>query len=892
MKKYIIFIICLFFFSVSFAQKEATYWYFGDNAGLDFSSGNPVADLNGAIMTREGCATISDRNGKLLFYTDGSSVWDNTHNIMPTGAGLFGHASSTQSAIIVPKPGSRNIYYIFTVDWVGGGSGMHYYTVDMSLNGGLGDVIGTDNIPEANNLLTGFTSEKVSAVKVFNENAFWVISLRLGKFYAYKVNNLGVSSNPVISDGGFINSPDLRGYLKASPDGSKIVSANMVSGLFMYDFDSATGLLSYERRLDVLGAFAYGVEFSRLSNKLYISTGNLGSGPAEEILFQFSLDVEDPNSQNINATRVQLHSYTNQRAALQIGVDGRIYRAINGSGFLGVINRPEADGLTADYQHNAISLGDKISRQGLPPFIQSFFVAEINTENLCLGNMTQFSVNSTVPIVSIVWDFGDGSPTSSDLNPTHTYSSAGTYEVIVEVTSADETKIIKQDITIFDLSNIQTPVVLQQCDDNTDGISNFNLTESESIITGDNLDLIVTYHPTKLDAEINGNLIENITSFSNALASQIFVRVENQNSCFTVVELNLEVSITTIPTDFMLSFSECDTDQIDNDDTNGVSTFDFSSATTTILDLFPSNQNVIISYYETIENALQEANEIDATKYRNENSPFDQQLVVRVDSETNNECLGLGFHIALKVDSLPAFEIPERLPLCTNITDPTATIMIENPEDTYIYEWRNQNGDLLNTDVTINFLEVSEVGDYFVTATSTDNCSRTSKVTIIRSEIATIQIIDIEDDSQDNMISIQVNGMGDYEYALDDSDGPYKDQHVFNNVPGGIHEVFVRDKNGCGIVSEQISVIGYPRFFTPNGDGINDTWSVLGASLQPGSLIYIFDRYGKILAKLDPSSNGWDGKYRNKLMPDSDYWFLVKLDDGRTRRGHFSLIRR
>ena len=184
------------------------------------------------------------------------------------------------------------------------------------------------------------------------------------------------------------------------------------------------------------------------------------------------------------------------------------------------------------------------------------------------------------------------------------------------------------------------------------------------------------------------------------------------------------------------------------------------------------------------------------------------------------------------------------------------------------------------------------MGDYFVTATSTDNCSRTSKVTIIRSEIATIQIIDIEDDSQDNMISIQVSGMGDYEYALDDSDGPYKDQHVFNNISGGIHEVFVRDKNGCGIVSREISVIGYPRFFTPNGDGINDTWRVLGGSLQPGSLIYIFDRYGKILAKIDPSGSGWDGKYRDKLMPDSDYWFLVKLDDGRTRRGHFSLIRR
>ena len=89
---------------------------FWKEAGLDFNSGSPVALTNGQLNTTEGCTTISDKNGNLLFYTDGSVVYDKSHQVMPNGYGLLGHYSSTQSAIIVPKPNNPNLYYIFTVD--------------------------------------------------------------------------------------------------------------------------------------------------------------------------------------------------------------------------------------------------------------------------------------------------------------------------------------------------------------------------------------------------------------------------------------------------------------------------------------------------------------------------------------------------------------------------------------------------------------------------------------------------------------------------------------------------------------------------------------------------------------------------------------------------------
>jgi gliding motility-associated-like protein len=210
--------------------------------------------------------------------------------------------------------------------------------------------------------------------------------------------------------------------------------------------------------------------------------------------------------------------------------------------------------------------------------------------------------------------------------------------------------------------------------------------------------------------------------------------------------------------------------------------------------------------------------------------------------------------------------------------------IIGNPSD-YTYLW--SNGELTNE------IEINQGGTYTVVVTNANGCSQTKSITIVNSNIATINEIEVSDVSTNNTITVFATGEGDYEYALDDELGPYQDDSIFYNVSPGFHTVYVRDKNNCGIANEVVSVIGFPNFFTPNNDGYNDSWHVFGINTpsQSNSEIFIFDRYGKLLKQLSYDSLGWDGTYNGNLMPTSDYWFYIKLSDNRIFRGHFTLKR-
>lgn len=880
----------LFAFQLCFAQKEASHWYFGINAGLDFSSGTPVPDTNGSLITLEGCATISDAFGGLLFYTDGTTVWNRNHDIMPHGKSLAGDPSSTQSAIIVPNPSNSNTYYIFTADWFDGQNGLNYYTVDMSLEGGSGDLIGSNNIPTKTNLIISTknspTSEKITAVKVLNENSFWVLALKQDRFYVYKVTSSGVNQTPIIGNTGFSSSTDLRGYLKTSPDGTLLVSANMSSGTFLYDFDSSTGIVSNERQLDLLGLYGYGAEFSPLSTKLYLSTGDISEedNGSEENLFQFNLDILDPTGENLNFTRVNLHTYINRRAALQLGLDGKIYRAIDNESFLGVINFPEEIGIEANYDHKEINLGGRKSSEGLPPFIQSFFAANIQFENQCFGDETQFLLNSNIPVTDIVWDFGDGSIPSTELNPKHTYTTSGFFDVRVVVSTDRDVQIINQSISIFDTSNLTSPVDLVQCDDDTDGETVFNLTEAAELISNEISEHFFSYHSTLADAQDNLRPILNTNNFLSTTGSRVFVRVEPDEDCYSTAEINLKVSATSIPTDFMVNVEECD------DDSNGIATFNLSEVDQKFLDLFKFNQDLVVSYYEKMEDALSEQNEIYSQSYRNESSPYSQQIFVRIDNEITNACFGLGAHINLTINILPEFELIEDQILCLNQLPNPLIIGVENEQGDYMYEWRNSNGELLESNGT-SILEVKEAGEYFVTAITNKNCRKEKRISIKASNIASIINVEIIDISNNNAITIHVSGEGDYEFALDDINGQYQELNYFDGLIGGTYIVYVRDKNNCGIQTKSITLLNIPKFFTPNEDGVNDTWQIDGIFTQPNSKIYIYDKFGKLLKQIESLGSGWNGYYNGNPLPSSDYWYLAHLEDGRVYKGHFSLIR-
>ena len=165
----ILLLVCLLQ-TTALSQREGNIWFFGRYAGLDFNSGVPVP-ISGKLNTTEGCASVCDYGGNLLFYTDGTKVWDRNHQQMPNGENLAGHSSATQSAIVVPMPGDFSKYYIFTVDpFERNQYGFRYSIVDMTLNNGFGDINDTDKNIE----LLSESTEKVTSVKHKNGMDYWV----------------------------------------------------------------------------------------------------------------------------------------------------------------------------------------------------------------------------------------------------------------------------------------------------------------------------------------------------------------------------------------------------------------------------------------------------------------------------------------------------------------------------------------------------------------------------------------------------------------------------------------------------------------------------------------------------------------------------------------------
>ena len=276
----------------------------------------------------------------------------------------------------------------------------------------------------------------------------------------------------------------------------------------------------------------------------------------------------------------------------------------------------------------------------------------------------------------------------------------------------------------------------------------------------------------------------------------------------------------------------------------------------------------------------------------------DQEIWVGIEDVgvSKIECLGR-FKVAdLLVRPKPVFDLPQTFVFCKNLG--SDTISVTSPSETYDYAWE-RNGVPITTQLTQNLI-ITEGGTYSVTATNpTTGCTTTKTVEVKPSQIALfdaedVKIYDLTGDGSNRIVidnSKLALGIGDYEFAL--NGGAYQDSPVFENVPPGIHTLYVRDINKCGPAELKISVIGYPLYFTPNGDGQNDTWQILGvnASFQPSSLIYIFDRHGRLMAQIPADGIGWNGTYNGTIMPADDYWFRVKLQDGRSFTGHFSLVR-
>ncbi len=230
----------------------------------------------------------------------------------------------------------------------------------------------------------------------------------------------------------------------------------------------------------------------------------------------------------------------------------------------------------------------------------------------------------------------------------------------------------------------------------------------------------------------------------------------------------------------------------------------------------------------------------------------------------------------LLLNENPVLQLQEIYYICD---DGTVTLFAGNGYDSYLW----------STNETSSSITVNESGNYTVTVTD-GLCDATGEVTVELSSIATVIDVDMEDWTyDDNIIAVSVIGDGAYEYSIDGF--LYQSESVFTGLEAGLYTIYIRDINGCGIVEEQVVLLNYPKFFTPNGDGINETWRIPFSFLEPELYVFIYDRYGKLITGFDAQSEGWDGTYNGKRLPSTDYWFIVTRQDGRVHKGHFSMVR-
>ncbi len=464
MKRIYSLLILLIAFSakVGYSQLQTAKWYFGAQAGWDFM-GMPTVLTNGMMNPWEGCASIADNTGALLFYTDGITVWNKTHAVMANGTGLFGNGSSTQSGVIVQRPGSTNIYYIFTVDAQAAPNGLRYSTVDMSLAAGNGSVT-VKNTP-----LQTPSTEKITAVRHCNGVDIWVVThdWLSNNFRCFLVTAAGVGAPVNTAIGTVHNGSNANtiGQMKASPNGRKLALAihdAPFNSFETFDFDNATGVVSNPLTLGTTFPWAYGVEFSPDGTKLY--GAYYGGGSYR--MYQWNMCAG--SNAAIIASQYLVFTLPVMPFSIQAALNGKLYVCRYQQQINGVINAPNALGAACNYVDLGQSTAPRINNLGLPNFVTSYlkappppFTYTVNAAVSCLTASFSPPAISTVAatcssagfsVTGMTWTFGDpGSGpanTSTLTNPGHTYPGPGTYTAQLIIKYACNADTIKLPVTL------------------------------------------------------------------------------------------------------------------------------------------------------------------------------------------------------------------------------------------------------------------------------------------------------------------------------------------------------------------------------------------------------------------------------------------------------------
>lgn len=476
-------ILCTFATTDGFAQTlSSTNWYFGQRAGIAFRDGQVNVLADGQMSTSEGCATMSDpTTGDLLFYTDGVTVWNRLHEVMPNGTELFGDRTTAQSAIIIPAPGRPSVYYIFNPAAISSTNlgdrclCLYYSIIDMRSDAGFGDVI------KKNDLLLSDITEHITATADCQGDGWWIITRSRGTrhFFSLHLTRLGLSTSPVISDAGY-PSTSIRGegQMHVSPNGQHLVYTSLTGRSLLYDVDGETGKVAYRTLLFPSDAYGmhFGAAFSPNSERVYVSVANV-SELAQTQIVQFDITPRDP--QLVIRSRVKIAELTDvyKHVPMQLAPNGVIYIGRPGQSWLAAIEQPNEDSARARFRDSIVRLTgtcqfglpnipgtlliDQATRQTACSLPRAAFAL---TDSVCAGSCVAVRDQSTGTIATWQWGIINGTPSSSTTqNPVVCFAIPGTHALRLIVANGYGADTAYSSITILPNPNLVVDSVGEQC---------------------------------------------------------------------------------------------------------------------------------------------------------------------------------------------------------------------------------------------------------------------------------------------------------------------------------------------------------------------------------------------------------------------------------------------
>jgi gliding motility-associated-like protein len=839
---FVCFSVLIFLFLVgNINAQQYDIVYFGDKAGLNFSTNPPAVLTNSQMIAPEGCSTISDGNGNLLFYTNGQTVWNKNHTIMSNGTGLSGGASSMET-LILPKPGSTTLYYIFTVDEVGGSGGLRYSLVDMTLAGGNGGVVASSK----NVLIRTPTTEKITAIKRCDGN-FWVLShgWNSNAFYADLLDASGFSST-VTSNVGTVhqngtgpngNGVNAVGRMVFSEQGDRIGLAIRNMNVFeVYDFDKNTGVVSNPIALSSPSYnTAYGVAFSPDGSKLY------GTVIASASLYQF--DLQAGSQAQIATSSTLVGTFSNLAGGVFLGKDGKLYISnmigqLNGKLNMGVVDFPNNPAAICGFSASGINLGGKKCLVGVPNFPVIFnggglfITPPARNQTICKGDTLLLSPTGTNPAIQYQWTGGvqantkDISVFPSVSTDYYLESSDGTCSqfdtVTVEVIAGDH--LFPPDTSSCQPVTLVLPGSYQNIFWNGQaGGSSYLIDSSEVVVVSathaqsgcaiqDTIDVLIDHYPNitlpfRFQTICLGDSVTIVPSGGNSGTQYSWSGGASASTA------SLTVSPTST-TDYYLESSN-----------GNCSVFDTVSieVVNIQIDLLPPDTTSCEAVVLTIDNTYQNIRWNGIVSSNSFIADSTQQIWVEAVDPGSGCVIRDTIHVQLQ------FNLPDSLTPKIYFEEPTCAeglvhLSIGNGNNRFTYYWDFGNG--IQGEGAEQIAIYASSGVYLVQLYAIDSvCNITLKDSV-------------------------------YIHSDGEAKGPF-----------------------------------VPNVFTPNGDGKNEKFFIGGTPCGYGSSMRIYSRWGELLFSTDrPFEVFWDGQYRGEPVPEGVYYYVLNTGS-KVFRNYLTLFR-